>query len=588
MTHLAEVLEVLPAPAATASCLVCGSRNDHQTWRPRCRGCVKAGRCRCLVCRREFGVPRGQKASWTCAGCRGERLIDIAIACRGPEVEGAIRPSTCAGTVRMPVAQVSQRRTFDLASHTYQCASCSRVRQVLTMVAARLTVSGGEATPLQSLEHAREALRGLNRARSSPPRKKTCVVCMRTFQSRPGSRIKRCPDCVDSNRWRVYLRNQRTCIVCGQLFECQPSSRSRRCSQCRTAGRTRCAHCKAEMIVVAGDRPHQACQNCQSEAARRRRRRRGIGRGPFLWLTCKGADLFGERRFARSCLGRAAFLESEARRLRDFDSVGMTYTCWKCALWHQVQHLASRALNAELGTSGRFGEFSQGEAFAYIERMDAVAGVAGRLRTASQVDRVLRIWVEAHRANGTWRQTRPPLKQRGARQDGLKLMTAAWGRDLETIQKRVEVRQCRRCGKLLFAYLSSGRLGSSLHRKCWMEALRTPEARRWLSRRVQLRNRGLSALQINRDCGLHLPVIAIPGRPKLTTGHLTRDFRWAVLMLLRGADPAGLAKQDQVTRPRVYQAVERICALLPIRDLSDQRFARLVPLLESAWGMRRA
>ena len=446
---------------------------------------------------------------------------------------------------------------------------------------------------------------------------RACAVCGDPFRIVETRTVTRCPECIAAGRthcvrcgaaamvpagrsgfvvcatcrsegWRHWQQPQDrrttvTCTTCGQSFAVFPSrvGSTRRCPACVAAGRTRCAVCHGVMATRPGAGSRPVCEVCRASRTEGPRGALvpilgpGRERSPRVTLVCRGHEEFGH---ARRCWGEREFTAYRATRLRTYREDG-TYVCLPCQGRGQVAHIARLLALGEAGWPNLTPQAA-----------DAIADLApdGRVRSWEKAVAIHR--VRARQMRGGVLSPEVALRARLAHREKLARLgvsstgvprgwtTAAgkWRRGVN-----VEIRACRACGTLLLASLAPGAQRPTLHQRCMVALMRSPDARAVLSARRRLRDDGKAAWQIDRALGPGLPVPPRHGRePDATI--LTRDFRWAVLHLLGGDTQRGLAAQDHVTPALVSQGIHRVIALLPESGLADQRFAPLVEALREA------
>ena len=150
---------------------------------------------------------------------------------------------------------------------------------------------------------------------------------------------------------------------------------------------------------------------------------------------------------------------------------------------------------------------------------------------------------------------------------------------------RVQVRLCRGCGLVLLC-AESVRALPEFHQSCMAEAMRTDQAREWLSARHRDRIDGKPLFAINRSHGQHIPTVTAPTRrdPEILKRHLT----WAIRHHLGGVSHAALASETGVSRQRVAKAIDEILAMLPLSDLLHAQFRPLIQRLTERVGASHA
>lgn len=231
----------------------------------------------------------------------------------------------------------------------------------------------------------------------------------------------------------------------------------------------------------------------------------------------------------------------------------------------------------------------------------------GRLRSWEAVEAVHRAWTASSRVQGRAHDGRRNLEVGGsahvarqrrriehssrvargveqARDRSPKWLAARWASGVGA--GRSEIRACLRCGLLLRVKLSPTAVQPELHLPCFHAAMRTPEGRRYLSRRRTLMLQGVPGAQARRRLG-SLPVTALPGALRRDPTTLTRQVTWAVRCLIGDEKQASLAAEANVTQPAVAAGIRTALRLLPPPEVVDRQFAKWVARLAEANAARQ-
>lgn len=442
----------------------------------------------------------------------------------------------------------------------------------------------------------------------------TCVVCAGTFHH--GSpRMKRCRECISAGRgrcpcdaevfvapgasglllcdqcraqgWRRYEQVKGNtysaeCNTCGQSFTVFASrqGRQRRCSACIRSGKRRCPVCKSVFEaepVRSGSRPR--CPDCLRAKQGPRGGKvvqwgEGKDRSERLTLVCRGVELYGKTRWARTCWHERTYTVSYAARMHTHRVQDGTYVCRPCI---GLQRIYGDLVQQIADDPERFSQD--------VEFADRVIDLVGdrRIRSLRQAREMLALWGASHpprpprpsRADVATAASGPVSHEKPRLPRSWRISAGKWRKGV-----RWQLRQCQVCGLLLMLSPAQNQ-ATVMHQRCMADGMRTPEVSAWLGERKRRREQGESAIRINRAMGTAMPIPRAKGR-RADSETITRQFRWAILHLLGGDSLEAVGKQFEVSRQTVHGGIGHILQLLPGDDVEYAPFQNLVRNLREA------
>ncbi len=405
----------------------------------------------------------------------------------------------------------------------------------------------------------------------------------------------------------VRLREKKPveCVACNETFSVLPSrvGTVRRCPECVEAGRYRCTcACEhAELFVEErqGRGSQVLCQSCRNHECWEPGRHGGQlphpvrqPRSPRLTFKCRGVEIAGRVEQAPTCWGESVITRAKAEALvaktqrpgawgTSYRLEDQTWICKACSALPRIVDMAraiadGKASDEVLDELDREGNFIRYKP-STLTQARRVLSVAGRdrkdtLTPPERIDPAARVEKRTakarHRRNQEARGARGPSPTEIRRVD--RITATKWRKGVNIIVSR-----CAWCGKIQLAD-GSLKVGPTMHQACMIEAMRSPEGRRWLSDRKTMRDDGLSPHQINRKLGTSMPI----GEPSQDP-HLQRDFTWAVRHRLGGESNASLAAEAGLTSQAVGKAIRRIEELLPDSELVAKKHRRLIERLRA-------